>query len=621
MNLISIFFNIRNRASALFSLFLLFNLLLFIHCSINTAGTVDDTDTQIAFTGYVKDEENIGIEGVIAKIVGTSFVDTTDETGRYNIIVHLDTLSKYDIELDSLSKIEFTDDEKIIDTVEIENYQEEIPTIKLNRIIVTGKLITNQANFKLLQAIISGKPSGQNYSDTFNLNIDSVFSGFCAFSGSIYFKDDSKDTTYSIFLNVFDKDSLLVGKSPEVTFDSRTTSILIPNFDPYNALPSVEIIANDTAYVQETVLCKIIKSDSFDGFINKVEVSKEFSNIWNEIDSSDTTISIILPDSIIQYPVIVKVTDNDGNVVSDTLIINVIDSSYSVNALISDSYYDYDSLLLDANVDNKSVPISRWEWDIGNAGTFIETTPSSSVKFFKPDTSFSCIVKITDAWGFSKKDTLIIGTNTIAHWDFNTITNDTLFDLGPNDLHGFINLAQKVPGVRGEALKFVANDSSLVMVPKNTVLEPTILPFTIEGIIWGDSIQDCVNSVILRKAENVSNGYSFYWGNENDTITFDIDYHLVTVTDNVPSIERANKWNHIVIMIEDTATSLYVNGVLAQKESKSSNLLHSGDLFIGGGMFGLHRCFFNGKIDDFRLYSKAFSTDEILGRYNSLKLN
>lgn len=212
-----------------------------------------------------------------------------------------------------------------------------------------------------------------------------------------------------------------------------------------------------------------------------------------------------------------------------------------------------------------------------------------------------------------------IDPRLIGYWDFNEGYGDTLHDLTQNKNHGVIHRAQWVEGHDGIALKFTDEDSSFVIIPATLELEPET-PFTIEAIVVGYEAQSNPNAAIIRKSENVGDGYALYWGNENDTITFDIDYHVLSLFDNTNIINRSYKWNHIVVEIQDSLSSLYLNGELVDQVSIAATLIHSNDLYFGGGMFGLHRCYFNGKIDDVKFYADTLGAAEIKQRYQSLNL-
>jgi hypothetical protein len=59
----------------------------------------------------------------------------------------------------------------------------------------------------------------------------------------------------------------------------------------------------------------------------------------------------------------------------------------------------------------------------------------------------------------------------------------------------------------------------------------------------------------------------------------------------------------------------YVNGVEVSQTNSSLPLLHSGDLFIGGATVHYYDGGFNGLIDEFRIYNRALSAQEVQTLY------
>jgi beta-glucanase (GH16 family) len=82
------------------------------------------------------------------------------------------------------------------------------------------------------------------------------------------------------------------------------------------------------------------------------------------------------------------------------------------------------------------------------------------------------------------------------------------------------------------------------------------------------------------------------------------------------SMLRLNAWSHLAGTFDGTALRLYVNGVLAKTLSLPGSLVQTpGPLRIGGhSTIGQ---FFNGLIDEVRVYNRALSKSEIQGDMNS----
>lgn len=78
-----------------------------------------------------------------------------------------------------------------------------------------------------------------------------------------------------------------------------------------------------------------------------------------------------------------------------------------------------------------------------------------------------------------------------------------------------------------------------------------------------------------------------------------------------------NTWQHVVSTYDGTTTSHYLNGTLASSSAACTYgaTANNNDLYIGGRSSDTSR--FTGKIDDVRIYNRAFSSDEVRQLYNS----
>lgn len=73
-----------------------------------------------------------------------------------------------------------------------------------------------------------------------------------------------------------------------------------------------------------------------------------------------------------------------------------------------------------------------------------------------------------------------------------------------------------------------------------------------------------------------------------------------------------NQWQHYALTYDGTTLSFYRNNILFSSVSATGNIsLSTEDLYLGLLKYGSVNYFFNGKIDDFTLWSKALTTTEI----------
>lgn len=81
----------------------------------------------------------------------------------------------------------------------------------------------------------------------------------------------------------------------------------------------------------------------------------------------------------------------------------------------------------------------------------------------------------------------------------------------------------------------------------------------------------------------------------------------------------AGQWYHVAYVVTPTSYTIYVNGNQVSSSTYASNtpLLYNPTHYIYIGQSGGGNEFFNGNIDDVRIYSRALSATEILNLYNS----
>jgi parallel beta-helix repeat protein len=124
------------------------------------------------------------------------------------------------------------------------------------------------------------------------------------------------------------------------------------------------------------------------------------------------------------------------------------------------------------------------------------------------------------------------------------------------------------------------------------------------------------SSDLISKHQLVQSGYSLRVGNDNKfyfmlsngTWDYDIETN---------SVATANKWYHVVGVWNSTYLMIYLNGVLEGTQSFTGPLSpYNGNLMLGR-YSDASVYYFNGIIDEVRIWSKALSAQEINSSYNN----
>ena len=201
--------------------------------------------------------------------------------------------------------------------------------------------------------------------------------------------------------------------------------------------------------------------------------------------------------------------------------------------------------------------------------------------------------------------------NSVLELRFEENSGSLAFDSSGNGNHGDIYGATWTDGKFGKALSFDGVDdyvsvpySANLYVPNEVTLTAWIYPRNPSGS-WQTII-----------AHSPTAGQYNYWlyleANALKLSVYSDTYPDLIVTNAIPT---ANTWYYIVVTaIKGSTVKVYVNGVLvgtgtAKTDFWTGGYLTIGDLRPGRGIF------FNGTIDEVRIYNRALSEEEIKSSY------
>jgi Concanavalin A-like lectin/glucanases superfamily len=204
-----------------------------------------------------------------------------------------------------------------------------------------------------------------------------------------------------------------------------------------------------------------------------------------------------------------------------------------------------------------------------------------------------------------------LSTGLVAYYPFNGSPNDASGN-GNNGTVVGATFATDTPNNR-TGLLCNGTSATYVVVPRSASLEPTD---AISISLWCKGVPGAANTygTILRKAGNLQPGYflrKFLHDDVDVTPTFLIDSGGDSWCAFSPS--DGTSWRHLVATYSrtDGLMRTYVNGVEINSTVLSQQLLHSGDLFIGGATVHSQDGGFNGLINEIRIYNRVLSESEI----------
>ena len=218
-------------------------------------------------------------------------------------------------------------------------------------------------------------------------------------------------------------------------------------------------------------------------------------------------------------------------------------------------------------------------------------------------------LEVTDNDGRSATDTLTVRVvppsvgddGLIAYWPLDENSGAVVNDASGRGHHGAIRGAQWTAGISGGALQFDGLDD-FVQVPDAAELSFTRADsYSISAWVRVSELAGAWSGIVT-KSRDIRPWYGL-WISPGDRWTFG--------GDNLAGRHVETGWHHVVVL-QDVATGqrrIYVDGVL-DRVGTPSDSDGPGDLLLGGAA-GVNE-YFDGVIDEVRIYDRALSDFEIM---------
>jgi hypothetical protein len=205
----------------------------------------------------------------------------------------------------------------------------------------------------------------------------------------------------------------------------------------------------------------------------------------------------------------------------------------------------------------------------------------------------------------------------VAAWAFNETSGVAVSDASGNSNTGTLGsgVTRTAQGRFGGALAF--NGSGMVTVPHSASLHLTS-GMTLEAWVLPTSTPTQWSTVIMKEGSGTF-AYTLYAGSPSNrpngyfnTSTSQSTEHGVAG----PSALPLNTWSHLATTYDGSALRLYVNGVqVASAAFTGSIVTTTGAFRFGGNMIWGE--FFQGFIDEVRIYNRALAPAEIQADMNT----
>ncbi len=391
-----------------------------------TGGTTSGTETggKISLQGRVVDN-NGPVQGIVARLSLTGLADTTDALGRYLITGEKSTDPAKTGLLDTLLILQ---DSQRVATLGITKWVDSLPDIKLVQRGFSGILAVGGVAIGKVEAVLFGTGVPQEHpvvTEFFYNKPAEEFSGF------VYFPASGKEATYSIYVDIFDTDGFLIGRSDTLSFNGLAGNITIPKFSAENV--KLRALLGEDTLVPPGAAVVIKGSSSTPPGSTVVEAFWKVGLEGAFSPDTSGSVSFIGPtvhDSSVF--VVRKVKNDKGAVAFDTLEVrtgSLQDPKVSVRLIplsgivsrkdkITEIFHSTvfpgaEYTLLAATENSAGYGLGEIAWRIGEEAELIRSPSINTATFVAPhanDSAFSLTVRFTDTKGSVAYDSIQIET-------------------------------------------------------------------------------------------------------------------------------------------------------------------------------------------------------------------
>jgi len=201
----------------------------------------------------------------------------------------------------------------------------------------------------------------------------------------------------------------------------------------------------------------------------------------------------------------------------------------------------------------------------------------------------------------------------VAQWKMDEGSGSTAYDVTDNNNDGTISGAAWTTGKYGSALSFDGVDDYVDVADSSSL---TTTNLTVSAWIKSNSI--ATEQTIVSKFANEGGGakgfmFEIYLSKVN--IAIDTNVQLITLAGGTTLL--SNTWYYVTATYDGSTIKAYVNGVLDRSKSTTAGISDTVTVLNIGRYTYASNLWFNGLIDDVRIYNYARTPEQIRLDYNA----
>jgi VCBS repeat-containing protein len=201
----------------------------------------------------------------------------------------------------------------------------------------------------------------------------------------------------------------------------------------------------------------------------------------------------------------------------------------------------------------------------------------------------------------------------VGYWDFNNVTGTEIEDRSGNGNDAYLgtHLAAAPPNLTGSSLSFDGVSNNVAI--SSSTIDLSYSSFTWE--FWSQHNSGVGDDSILSQG-TVSAGGGLYVGYNNTDGIFRFTTHEDSHNTDYATTDLDGQWHHWAGSLDNVnnVITLYKDGVEVVSNAISGDYTGTGNLYIGSYLDG-SSSYFDGNIDDVRIWSDVRTADEIADNF------